>query len=131
MIGLDTNVLLRAVTNDDPVFSPTARRILAGLTPAAPGVLNTVVLVEFAWTLRKAYRYSRDEVIARIERVLRSAAYVVTDRDAVNAALVRCEQENIEFPDALIGELNLAAGCRTTLTFDRALDRSRAFQPAI
>ena len=116
MIGLDTNILVRASTNDDPVQSPRARAIIASLTPRRPAVLNSVVLAEFAWTLRTGYGYARLEIAAAIEQMMRSPCYVFPDRDAVSTALSRCHADNLDFADALIGALNAHAGCRSTLT---------------
>jgi len=130
MIGLDTNVLIRAVTNDDPVRSPRARAIVAALTPHRPAVINSVVLAEFAWTLRTGYGHSRNDVIAAIEKMMRSSCYVMPDRDAVNTALSRCYKDHLDFADALIGALNAHAGCTGTLTFDEKCASSAGFESA-
>ncbi len=118
MIGLDTNILIRALTNDDPIRSPKARAIIAALTPKRPAIINSVILAEFAWTLRTGYGYTRSEIATAIEKMMQSPCYVAPDRRAINAALVRCQSERLDFADALIGELNLEAGAEKTLTFD-------------
>jgi predicted nucleic-acid-binding protein len=130
MIGLDTNILLRAVTNDDPVQSPHAREILSSFTPDRQAVINVVTLVEFAWTLRARYRYRREEIGEIIEQLIRSKAYLVLERGAVIEALVRSKDDGLDFADALVGELNLAAGCKATWTFDHKASSSAAFAPA-
>ena len=61
MIGLDTNVLLRAVTRDDPVHSPLARTLIGALDEARPGYINIVVLVEFSWSLRTSVPAPTDD----------------------------------------------------------------------
>ena len=127
MIGLDTNVLLRAVTQDDPVQSPLARTLIGTLDEASPGYVNVVVLVEFSWSLRTRYKYERGAIFETVETLLQSAAFVVSDRDAVNAALSRSRDEGLHFADALIGELNRIAGCRTTITFDKPASKRTAF----
>jgi predicted nucleic-acid-binding protein len=127
MIGLDTNILLRSATQDDPVQSPVARRLIATLDEANPGYINTVVLAEFVWTLRTRYKYQRAQIVTAIEALLQSAAFVISDRDAVNAAAARCRDDAVDFADALIGELNRQAGCPTTMTFDRHTSKGGAF----
>jgi predicted nucleic-acid-binding protein len=127
MIGLDTNILLRSATQDDPVQSPIARRLIATLDEANPGYVNTVVLAEFAWTLRTRYKYDGDQILTAIEALLQSAAFVISDRDAVNAAVARSRDDVVDFADALIGELNRQAGCQTTMTFDRPASKVGAF----
>ena len=129
MIGLDTNILIRAAANDDAIRSPKARAIIAALTPTEPAVVNSVVLAEFAWALRTGYGYTRREVATAIEKMMQSPCYLVPDRSAINAALVRCRSETLDFADALIGELNLEVGGEKTLTFDSGCFDSTAFEP--
>lgn len=129
MIGLDTNVLLRAVTRDDPVRTPIARDLIGSLSSRKPGHVNCVVLAEFAWTLRSRYRYARLQIVAAIEAMAASAAFVLERRAEVNSALVRCRDDGLHFADALIGELNRAAGCEMTMTFDTDLLAAAGFSP--
>ena len=127
MIGLDSNILLRAIANDDVKQSPKARTFLAGLTDRSPGVINPVVLVELCWSLRIRYKRSRHEILATVENLLRSRAYRFTERRAINRAMVLCSALPLELPDALIGELNRKAGCETTVTFDKQARKSELF----
>ena len=128
MIGLDTNILLRAATRDDRVQSPVAIELLSGLSASRQGVVNCVVLVELAWSLRSGYGYDRREILALIGGMMRSNAYLFPERDAVRAAMDRCSEEPLDFADALIGELNRAAGCERTMTFDTGAAKSEAFE---
>jgi predicted nucleic-acid-binding protein len=125
MIGLDTNVLLRAITRDDDVLSPLAIDFLSKLTPKRKGMINTVVVAELAWSLRRGYKYGRPEILRIIDKLLQSPSYEFVDRQAVNAALTRCQKEPVHLADALIGELNRQAGCKTT--FDAGAAKSDAF----
>ena len=127
MIGLDSNVILRAITGDDPVQSPLARRFLATLSSNRPGVINSVVLVETARTLRARHKYPKREILKRIENFLRSSAYHIVDRDAVSEALQVSSQHSIEFADALIGEINRLVGCATTMTLNEGASRAPGF----
>ena len=127
MIGLDSNVILRAITGDDPVQSPLARRFLAALSSERPGVINPVVLAEIAWTLRARHKYPKHEIAKHIEGLMRSSSYYVIDRDAVSEALVVSALHPIGFADALIGELNYLVGCATTMTFDEAASEIPGF----
>jgi len=127
MIGLDSNVLLRAITGDDPIQSPLAQRFLAALSNDRPGVINPVVLVEIAWTLRARHKYPKGEIAKHIEEFMRSSAYHIVDRDAVSEALLVSALHPIEFADALIGEINHLAGCATTMTFDEAASQVPGF----
>jgi len=128
VIGLDSNILLRAIANDDMEQSHLARDFLSTLSSPNPAYINTVVLSEIAWTLRVRHKRTREEVLARIDALLRSDAYVIAERQAVNRALLRCETHKLEFPDALIGELNLGAGASATFTFDEDASTTPAFK---
>ena len=130
MIGLDTNILLRAVTKDDAIQSPVARRLLQKLTKQTPGYINIIVLSEFAWTLDRRYAYSRAQIGEAIESLLASTSYAFAERDAVNRALTRAEEQALDFPDSLLCELNIVAGCTTTMTFDKKAARHPGFSHA-
>ncbi len=127
MIGLDTNVLIRAITRDEPKASQAAVALLSGLTSENPGVLNSVVIAEMAWTLRTGYDYQRLEIVEVVDRLLQSPAYVFTDRQAMNETVSRCRAENLHLADALIAELNRKMGCLRTMTFDVQAANSSAF----
>jgi predicted nucleic-acid-binding protein len=131
MIGLDSDILLRAIANDDKVQSPLARDFLSTLSSSNQAYLNSVVLSEIAWTLRVRNKRTRNEVLLRLDALLRSDAYIIAERQAVNRAMLRCENHRLEFPDALIGELNLAAGASGTLTFDEDAAETPAFKKLV
>jgi predicted nucleic-acid-binding protein len=127
MIGIDTNILIRAITQDDPVLSPLALSTLKNLSSENQGVVNAIVLAELAWTLKRGFDYDRLAIIDIIEAMLRSQSYHFPDRDALNIALSRCRFENLHFADAMIGELNVKSGCKTTLTFDVGAGKTALF----
>ena len=127
MIGLDTNVLLRAATRDDPRQSPIARRVLRALTPVTPGYINMVVLAEFAWTLKRSYRYRRSDICSAVRKLMASSSIVMESRAAVNRAIARSDDDGLEFADALICELNLGAACTSTVTFDQRANHHNGF----
>ncbi len=127
MIGLDSNIVLRAITGDDPVQSRLARSFLSTLSSERPGMLNSVALVEIAWTLRRRHKFGRQEVLRRIEDLMRSNAYHIVERSLVGQALETSFEHSIEFADALLGALNRSLGCTTTMTFDRLASRSPDF----
>lgn len=131
MIGLDTNVLLRFLLQDDPVQSSIATRIIeTELSEAAPGFVSAIVIAETAWVLESQYRRTRAEIGAVMEGLLRIDSLRLEHPLAVEAAATAAMQENVDFADALIGEIALNAGCSTTLTFDRRAQRLRGFSEA-
>ncbi len=118
MIGLDTNVLVRYVTQDEPEQSARATALIDGLSEDNPGFVSMIVLVELHWVLRRAYRVCSDDASTVIRTLLESQELMLQDPDVVRRAL-RHVTDRIEFPDAVISELGRDAGCLFTVTFDR------------
>ncbi|HEX2555601.1 MAG TPA: type II toxin-antitoxin system VapC family toxin [Microvirga sp.] len=130
MIGLDSNILLRALTEDDPVQTPVAARILTDLTPERPGYVNLLVLAETAWSLARRYKAERETILEAVEGLLESRSIVVAERAAVIAGVELARSGEFDFADALIAVLNRQAGCDTTLTFDAKASKTSLFTPA-
>ncbi len=118
MIGVDTNVLLRAVLLDDPEQSERASKFLTARGSEVPAVINSVVLAEFVWTLRAACRLPRSEIVSILRAMVESEGFHFVDREAVLRALRDYEIGIGAFTDRLIAEINDAHGCSSTATFD-------------
>ena len=68
MIGLDTNVLVRFLVQDDPAQSALAAQLVEGRChPDSPGLINRIVLCELVWVLESCYRYSRFQIVDVLE----------------------------------------------------------------
>ena len=123
MTGIDTNVLIRFITRDDPDQSQRADEFLESLTPQAPGFVSLVALAELVWVLRRRYRVSRTEMIQRLKQLLDSPELVLEGQAAVTRALQRFTSARADFADCLIERLGNAAGCGETVTFDQDASR--------
>ncbi|HEY6350284.1 MAG TPA: type II toxin-antitoxin system VapC family toxin [Candidatus Angelobacter sp.] len=129
MIGLDTNVLVRYVTQDDPVQSPKATEIIEQkLTTANPGFVSIVTMAEVVWVLDRSYGLTAPEIVATIEQMLQADVLIIENEQEVFAATMALKQGVGTFPDALVGELSAKAGCAHTLTFDRKALRLPGFK---
>ena len=129
MIGLDTNVLVRYLTQDDPVQSPQATDIVERrLTEENPGFVSIVAMVETVWVLDRAYRLGTLEIAATIERLLQADMLVVENEQEVFAALIALKEGQGSFADAVIAALGAKAGCSHTLSFDREALRLPGFR---
>ena len=124
MIGLDTNVLVRYIMQDDPRQSPKASRLIEGLTPQEPGYVPLVSVVELVWVLGSAYRLSRQQVAAALELLLRSKEIILDRADQVLQAQRRYKSGSADFADCLIERIAHEAGCTATMTFDAAAAKS-------
>ena len=128
MIGLDTNVLVRYIVQDDPEQAAAAERLIEETcTTQSPGYVGVPVLVELVWVLTAAYRYDRLVVASVIRQLLRTAEFLVEDRETAWSALREFEPSGVDFADCLIGHRNRARGCDRTYTFDRGAARGHHF----
>jgi predicted nucleic-acid-binding protein len=128
VIGLDTNVLVRYLTQDDPSQARLATDLIERrLSHQDPGFISIVAMVETAWVLERAYGLSAAEVAAVIERLLQAAELVVQDEQEVFTAMVALKEGRGSFADALIGVFGQRAGCTFTATFDRKALRLAGF----
>ena len=119
MIGIDTNVLIRFLINDDPAQGRIARELFARLNPDDPGFLSREVLLETVWVLERAYRFDRATICRAIEGLLESREIVIDAADDIGLALSRYARGGAGFADQLIIAISQRAGCNTVYTFDR------------
>lgn len=128
MRGVDTNVLVRFLTQDDPGQLRRVNSFFAGIERAGESAyLSAVVLCELAWVLRSLYGLKRDEIRGSLEALLDADHFEIEDRDAVHRAVALYADGAGDFTDYLIGLQNRAAGCRDTVTLDRSLKASDLF----
>jgi predicted nucleic-acid-binding protein len=131
MIGLDTNVLVRYLAQDDPLQSAKATEIIERrLTEENPGFISAVAMVETVWALDRAYGFGSDEIAAAIERTLQIDVLVVENEQEVFSAMLALKQGKGSFADAIILALGTRAGCSYTLTFDQRASRLSGFRLA-
>lgn len=129
MIGLNTNVVLRYLLQDDPEQSRQANEIFAGrVSEQEPGYLSLVCVLELVWVLRSFLRQSSVEIAAHLEHLLAADSLVIQNEQQVFEAAFALKRGTGEFEDALIGALNAWAGCEKTLTFDRRAGRLAGFE---
>jgi predicted nucleic-acid-binding protein len=130
MIGFDTNVIVRYLTQDDPVQSPKATELIErGLTEEEPGFVSVVAMAETAWVLERVYGRTAEEIAAVIERMLEVEVLVVESEQEVFTAMIAVKEGRGSFTDALIGALGARAGSSHTVTFDQKALRLTAFEP--
>jgi len=127
MIGVDTNVLVRIFANDDARQAATAARLIDESGPGEVFV-NVVVLAEFAWTMRRAYKWDDEWIRQALNRIVRHPALQIQHRASVLEAITDSNIAIHQFADRLIAAMNLDAGCETTMTFDMEAAESHGFR---
>ena len=123
MIGVDTNVLVRYVVQDDPRQAATASHFIeTTLSEDEPGWIASIVLCEFVWVLEAAYGYARAAIAATLERLFEVDRFRLEEPSIAWRAL-DAYRGGVDFADALIALGNEHAGCDYTATFDRGAAR--------
>ena len=119
MIGLDTNILVRYVTQDDAAQSAAAEKVMHSLSSESPGFLSLVVIAELVWVLQFSYRFKKDEIEQVVDRLLRSSELVIERAEIVFQALRKFRGSRANLADCLIERCGHAAECQYVLTFDK------------
>ncbi|WP_290127960.1 PIN domain-containing protein [Aliihoeflea aestuarii] len=122
-VGLDANILLRALLNDDAVHSAVARKLLGKLNSGNRGYVGISAILETFWVLRSRYKVPREILHDTLRELLTIENLDVESAEPVAQALAMYVKGNMDFPDALLAERNLEAGCSHTLTFDQRAAR--------
>jgi predicted nucleic-acid-binding protein len=123
VIGIDTNVLVRFLTDDDHAQALAARDLLEARSGSDPAHISLIVLVETLWVLQGSYGYSRADACSLVARMLAVDGFRFERRRVVERAVDLAQTGGLDLPDALIAVSNDAAGCAETLTFDRRAAR--------
>jgi predicted nucleic-acid-binding protein len=125
MIGLDTNVLVRFVVQDDPAQTALATALIdEELTVERRGFISAVVLTELIWTLETRYRADRKRLAEMVDRFLATEVFSLERPEDVARALDHYRASKADFADHLIVETAMSNGCTEIVTFDRSLART-------
>ena len=131
MIGIDTNILVRYLVQDDPAQALRATRIMEQcLSEDDPGFISLVTMAETAWVLDRAYGMSNVEIAHAIERLLQANTLALQNEQEVFTAMIALKTGAAGFSDALLGALGRWAGCAVTVTFDKKAARLKEFELA-
>ena len=128
MIGLDTNVLVRYLTQDDPVQSAQANAFVERkLSSAEPGIIGHIVLSEVGSVLSRAYGHTREQVADALGALLTCREFQVESPDLAILAVQDYRQGTADFSDYLLGRAHQRLGARYTATFDRKAAQAPQF----
>ncbi len=120
MIGVDTNVLVRYLVEDDPKQSAQASHWVDSIGHKKESILiNQIVFCELVWILQGPYQIDKKTLVATLEKILLAKQFEIESKDEIWQALSGFKSQAVDFADALIGVKNQMAGCRTTVTFDQ------------
>lgn len=128
MEGLDTNVLVRYLVQDDPAQSRLASELMEErLSADRPGYINNVVLCELMWVLEECYGQSRSQLLRILNQLLCVVELRFQNVDVVRLAVADFRDGKADFSDHLIARWNQAHGCEQTHTFDKKASKEPGF----
>ena len=113
-ITADTNVLARAILQDDPGQCRRARKLLKDATLIAVSLPS---LCELVWILRRGAKLSQEDIATAI-RALLDSGNVVMNHPAVEAGLALLEAGD-DFADGIIAHEGRWLGGETFVSFDK------------
>ncbi|MFN4128463.1 MAG: PIN domain-containing protein [Paracoccaceae bacterium] len=117
--GLDTNVLVRFLVQDDAEQAKVAQDLVATFTETAPGFVCREVLIELVWVLERAYALPRGDIALALDGLLEARELVIEAADRAAIAVDRYRKGGPGFADQMIALAGQGAGCQATVTFDR------------
>lgn len=127
MIGLDTNILVRYLTQDDAKQAQLVNVFMQKHSKTEIMFINNVVICELIWVLERGYKYEKAQIIDIIKVILSIETFSFEQSDVLWMTLDVFEKSNIDFSDALVGELNKLHACVTTYTFDIKASKISSF----
>ncbi len=141
MIAIDTNVLVRYLTQDDLAQAAVATQLIdRAVERGEPICLSAIVLCELVWVLRRLYRLRKPDILLALNGILANAhagkegsrppAFLIQEDALVREAVAAYASGKGDLADHLIGRFARAAGAPTTYTFDRSAASSPLFKLA-
>lgn len=130
MYAIDTNVLIRYIVEDNPEQAQKATEAIEQLTTEKQGFISCIVLCELNWVLKTAYKISKGERVATLQKVLSVPVFEIEQLDCCLKALRRYEKGQADFSDYLIQQIGEKHGYEILLTFDQKAARETGFQCA-
>lgn len=120
MIGVDTNILLRFLVADDEAQHQLARHLFEQkVDEKNQAYVNLVVTAEIGWALLKLYKIEKGIVIKLFMALLSKSEIVFEREECLFKALRVFENQNVDFHDALIAQINRSQSIIETFTFDK------------
>ncbi|MDP3307498.1 PIN domain-containing protein [Methylotenera sp.] len=118
MIGLDTNVIVRYIAQDDVVQSPMATQLVESLSNDNLGFITLIAIAELVWVMQGCYQASKEETVTILQGLLHTREFVVENAEIVAKAVLAYAASNADFADCLIERSADYAKCTCTMTFD-------------
>ena len=128
MIGLDTNVLVRYLLQDDPLQSKKVNHAIEKWLKEGETLwICQITLCEIFWVLERCYKLSKEELITILSKLLKTRQIRVEHQDIAWQALHDYEKNSrVGYSDCLIGRQNVHHECTSTFTLDKVAAKQLA-----
>lgn len=128
MIGIDTNILVRYITQDDAVQSGIATEFIENYCSTGNKIfVNHLVVCELVWVLKKCYKLSKPKTINVIENILQISQFSIENAQVIWQALTDYKKGSADFADYVVARTNMFNHCKETITFDKKASKSKGF----
>jgi predicted nucleic-acid-binding protein len=129
MNGLDTNVLVRYLVQDDREQAARATQFIEQhCQEESPGFINAIVICELVWVLESCYHYTKPIIVDVLKKILATKQFLVHDADNLHCALQSYQHGNADFSDFYIAALNRSLHCQQTVSFDKKAAKAKCFK---
>ena len=130
MRGIDTNVLVRYIVQDDPEQSRQATHFIERTCSGEESsiFITGIVLCELVWVLETSYEYPKESIIPVLEKILKTRQFCIYQSEILWNCFHDYQQINIDFADSYIAHLNASNSCEYTVTFDKKASRLKQFK---
>ncbi|MDP2122266.1 MAG: PIN domain-containing protein [Hoeflea sp.] len=118
MIGIDTNILVRFLVEDESDQRLTARRWLGSRNADDPAYVSAIVVAETVWVLNRRLKYPMTDVTRILRDLLASDGLVIEMTEELDA-LLRAGEPAADIADYFVAWTSAKAGCSHTVTFDK------------
>jgi predicted nucleic-acid-binding protein len=119
MIGIDTNVLIRFLVDDDPDQNARAKAFLSARSFSDPAFVSAVTLAETVWVLTQRLKFPVAAVVKILRELLASEGLIVEHAEQLGSIVFGETEPRADIADYLIAWAGAANGCTHTVTFDR------------
>lgn len=129
MIGLDTNIWVRYLVQDDEQQGQLASAIIEGRCSIdSPAFINEITLCEIIWVLKRAYKYEKGIILDVLNKLLNADDIYISSHRQALAAFIDYSVGTADFSDYFIAQLNINAGCSCTFSFDKKACQHKNFK---
>ncbi|MGE0084347.1 MAG: PIN domain-containing protein [Desulfococcaceae bacterium] len=129
MIGLDTNVLIRYIVQDDEQQSLIATNFIENQCSAEnPAFINEITLCEIVWVLKRAYHYDKTVILAVLKQLLGIDDVCISSHTEAWAAYSDYKTGTADFSDYFMARINKKFGCQFTFSFDKKACQNENFK---